>query len=144
MAKYESRKIYKLFAVAVGAKLNCLKSGKTEWNEVWMDRIDDLVKNWLPRGAGYDNGTTLDLDKSTGEKLVFNTSFHHMNSNGYYTHWSDYTIIVTPSLVNGFNLTIKGRNINGIKDMMHDDFSNALSHKGLFFDERIENAEMEE
>lgn len=89
-------------------------------------RIEELVSDHMPSGSGFDSGTKLDLDSSHAEKLVFTTSFHHMNDAGMYCGWTDHTITVTPSLLNRYHLRISGRNRNDIKEYMHEVFSSAL------------------
>lgn len=98
--------------------------------EDWFDRhtetIEKLVSQHLPHGSGFDSGTKLDLDRSHADKLVFVTSFHHMNDGGFYDGWTEHTVTVTPSLSNAFNLRISGRNRNDIKEMMYQDFDYLL------------------
>jgi hypothetical protein len=106
-------------------------------NPEWLDRhtdiIEALVKQHLPSGSGYDSGTKIDLDASTGNKLVFTTAFHHMNEGGYYDGWTEHTVTVTPSLAQKFYLRISGRNRNDIKEMMYQDFDAAL-HTDVTYD----------
>ena len=59
---------------------------------------------------------------STPDKLVFYTSFHHMNDNGFYDGWTEHTVTVRPSLQFGFNMKISGQNRNEIKYHLHDVF----------------------
>jgi hypothetical protein len=105
---------------------NCEKSGNTEWHVRHSDTLNALVKKHMPHGSGFDNGTHFAWEKSNSEKLVFETSFHHMNENGYYDGWSDHTITVKPSLTFGFNMTVSGKNRNEIKDYIGDVFYDAL------------------
>jgi hypothetical protein len=121
-----STKVYQQLASLVTARENCVKSG----NDVWFDKhgeaIETIVNNYMPSGSGFDSGTKIDLDKSTGDKLVFTTSYHHMNDGGYYDGWSDHTVTVKPSLLHGFTLNIGGRDRNGFKDYAYDVFQIAL------------------
>ena len=64
----------------------------------------DRLAEFLPSGSGFDSGTTLDVDQSTPEKLVFDTSFHAMNEYGYYDGWTEHKIIARPSFVFGMAL----------------------------------------
>jgi len=115
-------------AQLVHARINCAESGNADWEGRHIARIESLVSEHMPSGSGYDSGTTLDLDKSTGEKLVFVTSFHHMNDSGMYDGWTEHNVIVTPSLAFGFNLKVTGKDRNDIKDYMAECFSDCL-HK---------------
>lgn len=96
-----------------------------EWRDRWESTIESLVRDHMPSGSGFDSGTTLDMDASHAEKLVFHTSFHHMHDGGYYDGWTEHTITVTPSF-QGINLRVGGRNRNNIKDYIHETFSFAL------------------
>lgn len=89
-------------------------------------KVELLVKQFMPSGSGVDNGTHIDPDDCKNGKLVFQTAFHHMNENGAYTGWTDYTVIVSPSLQWGFDLHITGRDRNGIKSYLFDTYMHAL------------------
>jgi hypothetical protein len=117
--------LYAAIATAIGALARCKASNNTEWVDRWTDELKQ-AENKLPSGSGFDSGTTLDLDASTSEKLVFRTSFHHMDENGCYDGWTEHTITVRPSLEFGFNLTISGRNRNDIKSYMAEQFGYIL------------------
>lgn len=121
-----STPLYKKLAQVYGAYLNCSDPGHAEWRVKHYDLIRALVTERMPSGSGFDNGTKFDFDKSTPEKLVFITSFHHMDENGGYCGWTEHEIIVTPSLVFGLNLRVTGKNRNDIKDYISEVFYNAL------------------
>ena len=116
----------------VDARLTCIARDNHEWLAKHTERIEALVKEHLPSGAGFDHGTSLDLDASTGEKLVFNTAFHHMNDGGFYDGWTEHHVICTPSLAHDFSLKISGRNRNDIKEHIHEVFSIALQSESEF------------
>jgi hypothetical protein len=118
--------IYKILASRVQAWINCLEKGNFEWYAKHENSIERIIKEKAPHGSGFDNGTTLDYKKSTGEKLVFNTSYHHMNDNGIYDGWTEHSITVSPSLAFDFNLKITGRNRNDIKDYIGEVFESFL------------------
>jgi hypothetical protein len=122
------KKLYVVLAQTTWAYFNCGIDKNTEWKLRHEERLIKLVKEQMPSGSGIDDGVKLDLDKSTSEKLVFTTSFHHMNGTGYYVGcWTDHTITVTASLIFGINIRISGRNRNDIKDYLHDVFHEALT-----------------
>lgn len=118
-------KVYTELARAVGSRLRCIEKGNDEWKVKWTDTIDALLSEF-PHGSGFDNGTKLD-DSSTGERLIFNTAFHHMNDNGMYNGWTEHQVIVTPSLEMGFRLKVSGRDRNEIKDYIAECFDACLS-----------------
>lgn len=123
-----TRKLYQVLASKTQAWLRCVNSDTiTEWEDRHHDDIEAMVQEYMPSGSGVDAGTKFDFDKSTGERLVFNTAYHHMNENGYYDGWTEHVVTVRPSLVNGIVLTISGRNRNDIKDYLSDIFDAALS-----------------
>jgi hypothetical protein len=125
--KRMARYLYSELASTVDALHTCETKPEQygEWAGKHADSIDALVREHMPSGSGFDCGTKIDLDASHAEKLVFTTSFHHMNDDGYYDGWTEHTVTVTPSF-NGFNLRIGGRNRNDIKEYIHEAFSQAL------------------
>ena len=124
MARY----LYSELASTVNAMHTCERKPEQygEWAGKHATRISELVREHMPSGSGFDCGTTMDIEQSHAEKLVFTTSFHHMNENGYYCGWTEHTVTVTPSFIGGFNLRISGRNANDIKELVHEAFSHAL------------------
>lgn len=120
------RKLYEHIASMIDAAQRCERTGNTEWYDRHTNRIEYLCKNHMPSGCGVDSGTSFDFNVSNSDKLVFKTSYHHMNEHGYYDGWTDHTVVVRPSLIHGITLHITGRNRNDIKDYLHDLFSNML------------------
>lgn len=106
---------------------NCAKSGNADWHIRHTQRLDALIKDHAPSGSGWDCGTTLDLQKSTPEKLIFTGSWHHMNDAGYYDGWTNHTITARASLVWGVDLRVSGRNRNGVKDYLGELFAGWLA-----------------
>lgn len=113
-------------ASSIQAWHNCHESGNLEWLHRHEDEADTLASSLLPSGSGFDNGTSIDWDNSTGEKLVFNTAFHHMNDGGMYDGWTEHAVTVRPSFF-GLNITVSGRNRNDIKDYIAEGFDVALT-----------------
>ena len=107
------------------ARRNCEKSGNTEWQEKWTDHLSKLVAN-LPSGGGFDAGTTLDEDKSDPTRLVFHTSFHHMNDVGMYDGWTEHVVTIIPTFT-GYDIRVSGRNRGELKDYIADVFLSCLS-----------------
>jgi hypothetical protein len=129
MARY----LYSELSRLVEARANCAqqfkRSGKDDpWVYQGFEherRIVELCRKHMPSGSGFDSGTTLDLEASHAEKLVFATSFHHMNEHGYYDGWTDHKVVVTPSF-QGFNMRIGGQNRYDIKEVIYEVFRQAL------------------
>jgi len=120
-------KLYIELASCVAACANCVKSNNQEWLDKHQERILKLVKEHMPSGAGFDSGTTLDMGRSTSEKLVFETAFHHMGESGMYDGWTNHTVTARPSFVHGFTLGISGPNRNDIKEYVSQTFHDALT-----------------
>jgi hypothetical protein len=93
---------------------------------VWEEVLHRLAKECLPSGSGFDAGTTIDLDRSTVHRLVFRTSFHHMDESGFYDGWTEHVVRVRPTFDGGFDITISGRDRNRIKEYIHDSIHAAL------------------
>lgn len=119
--------LYKELANLVIARNNC-RDRVDDWFNRHHYRIEELVREHMPSGSGIDSGVQFDFDRSTGDKLVFNSSFHYMNDNGYYCGWIDFTVTVTPSLSSDFDINIRGKfaKAYGLKDYLYDVFNNAL------------------
>jgi len=93
------------------------------------DRINALVKKYLPHGSGFDSGTKFIYGRSNYNKLLFSADFHHMDKHGCYDGWTEHSVIITPDLAFGFNVKVTGRNRNGIKEYISDHFSD------IYYDE---------
>lgn len=121
------RPLVEQFATCFAALLNCRQSGNQEWGEIWGDRLEALAREHLPSGSGFDSGSSFNLEESRPDRLIFGTSFHHMDDSGMYDGWTEHRAIVTPSFVGRFDLKITGRDRNGIKDYIAETFHNLLS-----------------
>lgn len=116
------RILYKELSNLVSALTVCT----AEWEQKHRTRIAELCLSYMPRGCGFDVGAKLLIEKSTQEKLVFATEFHHMNSDGFYDGWTSHIVTVKPSLFYDFKLSISGINRNDIKDTIYECFDLAL------------------
>ncbi len=118
-------KRYQQIASVLLAADNCGKSGNKEWQDRHESKIFQVVRDHMPSGSGFDSGPTLD-DASTPQRLVFNTSFHHMDEWGGYAGWTEHQVIITPCLWSGFNIRVTGRDRNDIKEYIAEAFQTAL------------------
>ena len=132
----ELSEVYKKISSLLYAMQNCKKSiqlfhdnnedKSREHFENWFiqhgKEIEKTVSENMPDGSGFDVGTKLDFLRSTPEKLVFYTEFHHMNETGMYDGWTQHTITVTPSLAFEYTLKISGPNKNDIKEYISQCF----------------------
>lgn len=108
-------KLYQSIASKLQARLNCDKEGDHEWFVRHLENIESLVREHMPRGSGFDSGTTFDADASKPTRLVFNTSFHHMDEYGGYDGWTEHQVIVSADLL-GLNVRVTGQDRDGIKE----------------------------
>jgi len=115
-----------LIASALEAAENCKRHDNADWFSKHMGAIETLVRDYLPSGSGFDNGTQIDLVASKPDKLIFETGFHHMTE-GTYDGWTHHRVTVTPSFVFGVNVAVSGRNRNDIKDFIAETFHEALA-----------------
>lgn len=121
----KKRTFYQAIGSAIIAMKNCERDGNTEWYEKWKGYIIALVRNYAPSGSGFDVGTKFDFQRSSGKKLIFYTSFHHMNYNGCYDGWTEHQITVRPEF-DGVSITVSGSNRNDIKEYISQLFYNLV------------------
>jgi len=119
-------KRYAWIAMKLQAIENCRKNKADNWYARHSDELEADLKETAPSGSGFDNGTEIDYTKSSSKKLVFNTAFHHMNADGYYTRWTSHSVVITPSF-DGIDMRITGRDYNVIKDYVADVFGQWLN-----------------
>lgn len=119
--------LYKQLASRLTAYCNCLKAGNcTPWEDTHKEAIESLVNAYLPSGSGFDVGTKFEFEMSRPNRLVFSTSFHHMDEHGYYNGWTSHNVVVVPDLQSDFVLRITGTDRNQIKDYIHSCFEISL------------------
>ena len=119
-------KVYARLARLFDAYLRNIETGNLEWRDKHEEQINEICENYLPHGSGFDSGTTFDYDRSKPNRLVLNTSYHHMDENGYYCDWSDHTVTIRASLAFGFDLAISGRDRNNFKEYATELFDSML------------------
>jgi len=114
---------YSVIAQTLDARIRCCEEqGNDDWFIKHSEAIEDLVKKHCPSGSGFDSGTKLDFDASKPNRLVFNTSFHHMDDNGHYCGWSEHQVIVIGSLAYSFEIRVTGRDMRDIKGYIGETF----------------------
>lgn len=109
----------------ITAVKNCRKTVNTLWEERHGDAIKQLIDN-LPHGSGIDTDWKLEVDDCSAAQIVFYASFHHMNENGMYDGWTDFTVRVKPEF-SGISVKVSGafpRKYSDVRDylceMLHD------------------------
>ena len=84
-------KLYQLFARHItGSKL------KPPYNGHLSRQIGRATVQACPMGSGIDAGSTIAFEECKPDKIVFNSAFHVLDSNGYYDGWIDFKVIVRP------------------------------------------------
>lgn len=116
---------YRAIARALDAYKRCIKTRNHEWEMRWNFLLNEFEVA-LPSGAGFDAGS-LDRERSDNRRLVFHTSYHHMDDLGYYGGWTSHTIYVWADLGFEFDLNITGKDRNNIKDFIADVFGEYLN-----------------
>lgn len=114
-----------ILARTIEAYRACLKRGNS-FADQHLRTIETMCED-LPHGSGLDDGVKIDLDHSTGEKIVFTFGFHHMDDNGYYCGWTEHRLIVTPSLSFGFKLSITGKDRRQVKEYLYQLFQDTFT-----------------
>jgi len=120
-------KTYEWIAQKVAAIHNCHAAGLDDWRERHMEALEAFVRDGAPSGSGFDCGTRIDLERSSARRLEFATAFHHMDEHGSYDGWTEHIVTVLPNLAAGFELTVSGRDRDGIKEYIADVFHDWLS-----------------
>jgi hypothetical protein len=132
MKTHRIRPLYRELASAIRARQNCQASNNTEWLDKHSDTIKTLV-DLLPSGAGWNEGTKIDLDASHANKIVLYGSYQHMDEFGYYDGWTEHTITVKSSLTSDIDIRISGSNRNDIKDYLYQTFEYALKQDVAYY-----------
>ena len=93
-------------------------------NDGEKESILSMIEQELPHGSGFNNQWLMKLTTPTrvnamGEYLC-------MNENGMYDGWTEHKAIITPSLINDFDIRITGRDRNQIKNYLIGIFDDTL------------------
>jgi hypothetical protein len=120
-------KLYKELSSRIDQYNRCIETGNSLWQEKTREALKELTA-LLPHGSGIES-TSIDLEKSNGEKIVIVFSYHFMNDAGFYDGYGDFILTVKPSLQFDFILNISGKDRNQIKDYFYDMFQCALSEE---------------
>ena len=98
--------LFTVIASTIAAIRNCEQSGNVEWLARHRETLCEF-RSFLPHGSGFDTGFTIDDSESNENRLVLEFDFHHMDEHGFYVGWTSHKVIVTPSLVSGFDFEIE-------------------------------------
>lgn len=118
--------VYQKLAMLLQSIANCQNTHNKEWERKHEESVRQIVRDFMPSGSGWDEGTKIDMVESGPNMLYLYGSFHHMNEFGMYDGWTSHVIRVRPSLADGFYMTIGGQNRNDIKEHLHEMFDICL------------------
>ena len=78
-------KIYHQLATSFQAWKNCIASKNQEWEDKHFDKIQEIIRNEMPSGSGFDNGTFFDFEMSSPENLTgyAGTSYEYQHPTGF-------------------------------------------------------------
>ena len=112
---------YSQIAMAIG------EYNKTDNPEI-KARIEETLKEaekTLPSGGVFIE-SRIDIKRSVSQRLVLLTSCKHVTAGGQYDSVTRHQIIITPCLMNGFNIRVTGPERRGIKEKIEHAFSNLI------------------
>lgn len=126
--------LYRELASLIDAAMRCARpdanSSQREWGPRHRARADALVREYLPSGSGFDNGTKLNHEQSHGNCLIFVSDFHKIDENGFYCGWTGpFPVIVRPDLQSGISVEVRGldkRDEDALGDYIHETFMGSL------------------
>jgi len=121
--------VYKIIAGVVDDRNRCIGMNNRNWQAKHEQILFKIETHHLPHGSGFDMGTTIDIEKSTSQKIILYSHYHKMNENGMYDRWIDFRVIVTPNLQFDFDLKFVGNfgRDQDLKEYFYSEFSYRLS-----------------
>lgn len=91
-----------------------------------MERIRfDMLEKLLPIGNGIEKECEISL-KSTKKRIVIDTAYRHPNDSYETSRLTNHQIIITPSFEEEINIRVTGKNVDNIKEYLHEVFREAL------------------
>jgi hypothetical protein len=119
----------KLYQVIANALMALTNATTKEWKQNWNDRLDQIERDLLPNGSGFDTRPKIHRQLYNRSKDTFKIDFefHHMNDIGMYDGWTIHTISVKADLINELHCTINGPNKRGCKEYFYDVYQVALT-----------------
>lgn len=70
----------------------------------YPDFRDFIVDEYLPSGSGFDDKPS--IVEASDLRVEIYVRYHPMNSDGYYESWVSEMMIVTPSILFGFTVSM--------------------------------------
>lgn len=94
--------------------------------------LNYVEREILPRGSGIDKVVSIDRDKSSENKIVTIVDYHHMDNEGYYCGWRQYTVTVSACLAwGGIDVKVTGNEGRyfGTKDYLAELFLQVMQRE---------------
>lgn len=82
------------------------KKGNDEVADTWRDKLEDIEREKLPSGSGFNAGTQIS-GRSKPNKIILETGFLHHDEYGGELGWTEHLITITPDLTHDFNIKIR-------------------------------------
>lgn len=117
-------KVYQKIHTLVASIKRCEMNDRQEWLARYRSDLSTLLKERLPSGGGFDNGS--DLLLCDDKKMIFQTAFHRMDDNGFYSGWSYFKITVVPSF-DGIDIKVTTRDDRSLIDFVFESFYISLT-----------------
>lgn len=114
--------------VALAAALASLRdaeNSRPQAREQWRAHLENLAREFLPKGPAMPNGTQVDLEDSSPNRIVLLTNHKHVGG-AQGTSWTHYRIVVEPSFLQGFSLAISGRDEGDVMEQIEEALRDAL------------------
>ena len=93
----------------IDARLTGVKTGNENWQDTHEYQLEILLSDILPSGAGIDGESTINYEKSRPARIVIDSAYHIMDSEGFYREWIPFRVIIAPDLQFGFAVKIGGK-----------------------------------
>ena len=125
-------KLFEKIALTGMAHKNCAATN-LDWLDKHEDALQRIERTLLPSGSGFDAGTKI---VSVGyEKIVLESAYHLLDSDGYYRQWIDFKIVVKPALFGEITVKAVGKFAAiektsygyGTRDYIEETFYNVLT-----------------
>ena len=106
-----------------------------DWATKHRDTLESILLEALPHGSGIDADWTFDVTGTVARPVIkCHNSYHGMDENGYYCGWTDFSVVIGPSLdpinlcpdfklVGRFSASV----VHDLKGYLEDTISYALS-----------------
>jgi hypothetical protein len=101
--------------------------GENEQKRMLRRAIEEFVAEYMPKGGGWKDGTSIDLTESNDSEIVLRGTYYHVISYGNYGAPTEHKILIDASLSRGFKVKVTGRDKNDVKDELYERFVGALN-----------------